>query len=87
MKKFLLTLSLCFAAFTAMAQKQYTEKIVVTLNEHSFPEATSTLSVTTNDNGTCDFVCAQLPPAFARTRSRPYVCRYHRPQGCKDGEG
>lgn len=56
MKKFLLTLSLCFAAFAAMAQKQYTEKIVVTLNEVSFPEATSTLSVTTNDNGTCDFV-------------------------------
>lgn len=56
MKKFLLTLSLCFAAFTAMAQKQYTEKIVVTLDELSFPEATSTLSVTTNDNGTCDFV-------------------------------
>lgn len=67
MKKFLLTLSLCFAAFAAMAQKQYTEKIVVTLNEVSFPDATSTLSVTTNDNGTCDFVL----PNFLLPSSEP----------------
>lgn len=72
MKKFLLTLSLCFAAFTAMAQKQYTKKIVVTLNEHSFPEATSTLSVTTNDNARATLCC--LTSSCLRPNPEPTLC-------------
>lgn len=56
MKKFLLSFTLCLVAIAAMAQKQYTEKIAVTLNGMPFPDATSTLSLTKNDNGTCDFI-------------------------------
>lgn len=56
MKKFLLSFTLCLVAIAAMAQKQYTEKIAVTLNGAAFPDATSTLSLTKNDNGTCDIL-------------------------------
>lgn len=57
MKKTLLTLSLSLAALCGMAQTQtnYNEKLVVTINENASDSIPAAITVTDNNDGTCDF--------------------------------